>query len=226
MLFLCTVSSEEEDDDLFSDDLAERVSDSESAGEEQVSYIANNRIWLSVWVCWVQSFADPVAHEKSRRFIVSWISHSLVIDSLSLFQPSTTALLRLIGRSRRPPKRGDPVSELLDVGEYRESSVVFVSSPSDSDDEVSVSVPPSPPRPTLRYATHTHTHSLYLANCVLMQSILWLWSMLHGQSTHLIQSELIQLISEWVSHCCYSQLSPWLNWGLLRINCSLRNIVL
>ncbi len=38
------MSSEEEDDDLFSDDLAERVSDSESAGEEQVSYIANNRI--------------------------------------------------------------------------------------------------------------------------------------------------------------------------------------
>ncbi len=33
-----TVSSEDDDDDIFSDDLAERVSDSESPGEEQVSH--------------------------------------------------------------------------------------------------------------------------------------------------------------------------------------------
>ena len=31
------MSSEEDEDDIFSDDLAERVSDSESGGEEQVS---------------------------------------------------------------------------------------------------------------------------------------------------------------------------------------------
>ena len=30
------MSSEEDEDDIFSDDLAERVSDSESGGEEQV----------------------------------------------------------------------------------------------------------------------------------------------------------------------------------------------
>ncbi len=79
-------SSDEDEDDIFSDDLVERVSDSESGGEEQVKFRARkNEAYYNFNSC-VQ---DPVAHEKARRFMVRII---ITPSCVHYYPPTPTAI--------------------------------------------------------------------------------------------------------------------------------------